>query len=128
MKTQLALLIGSLLLVGTAAEAKTSISADEIAELPVLESVRTVVKMPGSMTPVQPLGYVEFNFKSCAEFNFDTEVLNIGRAMIVKVVIPKGALECMGPTTERSYSVQISSDMNPQAVVTILNPVRVTLK
>lgn len=121
MKNKLALLVGSLMLVGMSAHAE-KFSSEDIAELPVLTEPKVVVKMPSKWTPVQPFAHVKFKYKSCAERTFKAEVAEQGNVMIVAIADLSKA-DCRSVGVVREYSVQISSDMNPNTAVSLLNPV-----
>ena len=127
MKTKLGLLFGSLMIGSSVHAAPIYFTGDEIAELPVLSKVQVVIDMPGSMTPAQPTGHVNFEYSSCSERDFSAEVTKVGRATIVQIVDASNA-DCRAAAKVRQYSVQISSDMSLSAAVTVLNPVRVEQK
>lgn len=123
MKTKLGLLIGGMMLIGVSAQAREQFyKKPDIVDLPVLTEAKVVVKMPSEWTPVQPFADVKFKYKSCAERNFEAQVIEKNNVMIVAIIDPSVA-DCRSVGTIRNYSVQISSDMNPSTAVSLLNPV-----
>lgn len=119
---KLGLLIGSLMLVGVNAQADI-FTTEGIAELPVLNEPKVIVKMPSKWTPVQPFAHVEFNYVSCAEREFKAQVFEPKERVMIVAIVDTKKYDCKSRGESRKYSVQISSDMNPNTAVTLLNPV-----
>ena len=115
-------LLTLVLFVGGSAFADSKISVDDITVLPALENATVVVDIPGPMLAVQPTAEVNFDLTSCAKQSFEAQVTEANGVMLVR--IQKVSLDCHNShKVSRKYSVQISSDMNPNMPVILLNPV-----
>lgn len=103
------------------------ISSLEISSLPIITVVEVSINYGHPMAAVQPTGMVQFKHASCAKKKFSADVETADGIMLVKIQRDPLGLECRGPLVERTYTVQISSDMDPGVNVTVLNPVRPVL-
>lgn len=97
-----------------------AIDTADIAQLPVLQNVKLTQTVVGPMLTVQPQALIEFTYRSCAPRFFEANIEEMKGILFVSI-IEKIGLDCMGPTMEREYSVQYSSDATENQKVVILN-------
>lgn len=115
----------SLLIAGSTqmARANDFINMAEIQKLPAL-SAKAVVKVPGVLTPVQPILYLEFDYSSCAPRQFGMHIDTTQGPMLVKVVDNSPTADCKGLPQKRRYWLNLSSDFGGYApTVVVLNPI-----
>jgi hypothetical protein len=105
--------------------------ADELVEgeglfptLPVLISPKVILHPPPELAAVQPTASLVFSFSSCAarEWTVERQVQTVldGDRVVLRLSDP--GFDCLGPTIEREYTVQISSDASPADRYVLLNP------
>ena len=101
--------IGSLFAVSQSAAAAT--------QLPTRANPKIVVVAAPEFAAVQPTVWLEFEFTSCAKMTFSPSVRRNGKSTRVGAVLPEFYLDCMGPTIERTYRIQIASDYRNESFV-----------
>jgi len=100
-------------------------SAFQYPTLPVLGFPKITVVPGPEMAAVQPYTKLNFTYHSCAQRNFDVKTQSVntfsGRVTYIQVNEILG-VDCMGPTIERSYEVQVSSDSMADGQYILSNP------
>lgn len=122
------LLLTSLVLVSTSAfaarEPSTKITPSMINNLPALQVNGLNVDNGPALAAVQPTASISVNYRSCAPQVLEASIEEVGNVLFVSIEYPEsGGIDCMGPTSDREYHFQVSSDYKNQKVV-VLNPVR----
>lgn len=97
------------------------VDSQATAGLPAIRVIAVEVDNGPRFAAVQPTAMLKFAFSSCAEMSFVPSIEEENGVLFVSVKFPGLTFDCMGPSIEREYSVQISSDFRNSVVV--LNPV-----
>ncbi len=100
---------------------------EDLKSLPPLVNPKILVIPGPRFATVQPTVWIEFNFRSCAQYSFQTEVIAKDSLMLVKVKVPIDQLDCHGPTIKRVYSYQLAADFTNESYI-LLNPLRPELR
>ena len=92
-------------------------SAVAATQLPTLANPKIVVVAAPEFAAVQPTVWLEFDFTSCANMTFSSSIRRNGNTVRVGAVLPEFYMDCMGPSIERTYRLQIASDYRNESFV-----------
>lgn len=98
-----------------------NLQVEELKNLPPLSNPRILVYQGPAFATVEPTVWIKFRFRSCAEYSFQKEVVEVDSLRLVKVKVPINQHDCFGPRIDRKYVIQLDSDFRNEFYI-LLNP------
>ncbi|MCX6117975.1 MAG: hypothetical protein NT027_10565 [Proteobacteria bacterium] len=87
--------------------------------LPKITNPKIVVVSGPELAAVQPTVWLEFEFASCSKLTFTPSIRRSATAIRVGATLPEDYVDCLGPTLNRTYSVQLNSDFRQESYIII---------
>jgi hypothetical protein len=101
---------------------------DLIPDLPVLIDPGVIFHPPPEFAAVQPTASLQFRYASCAKrvWTVERKAQKVLEGERVMLRLQDQAVDCFGPTIEREYTVQVSSDAGIDDRYVLINPTQLS--
>ncbi len=119
-------LVLSLLMVGFSIAAHAQAPAQAPESLAEVSKVSITVTGGGGLAAVQPYTMISVHVRSCAQRQLSAKTEKVGNVVSIRI-LDNNNLECFGPTVDRKYELQVSSDATGEQYV-LLNPIEPMFK
>jgi hypothetical protein len=113
---------------GAGGKADDFVETDIVVNLPVLGAPRIVFEPAPDLAAVQPTASLHFTYRSCSKrvWTVNRKVTPTAEGDRTLVLLEEANVDCFGPSIERAYAVQVTSDAAAERDFVVVNPTAMT--